>query len=103
MEFKAQVEAAGKAAEAKAKETEARHEETRKEIEQDYQERLDSLHRKYADSLRHASTSNVSKPTDTSRRVDEAATHSDPYLVEQCAETTLQLVELQKWIRRTHK
>lgn len=103
MEFKAQVEAAGKAAEARARETEARHEAARSEIEQDYKDRLASVQRRYADSLRDAGRRDMSKPADATRRLDEAAKHSDPYLVEQCAETTLQLIELQKWIRRTYQ
>jgi hypothetical protein len=103
MEFKAQVEAAGRAAEARAKETEQRHEETRQEIEQDYKERLASLQRRYANSVRNTGGGNVSKSTDPTRRLDEAAANSNPYFVEQCAETTLQLLELQRWVSRTLK
>lgn len=103
MEFKAKVEAEGKAAEARARETEARHEADKAEIEQDYKDRLASVQRRYADSLRNSSTRNLPKSADTTRRLDEATAHSDAYLVEQCAETTLQLIELQNWVRRTLK
>lgn len=101
MEFKAKVEAEGKAAETRAREMEARHEADKAEIEQDYKERLAGVQRRYADSLRNSSTRNLPKSADTTRRLNEATAHSDAYLVEQCAETTLQLIELQNWVRRT--
>jgi hypothetical protein len=103
MEFKSQVEAQGREAERIAKETEARHEEAKTEIEQEYKERLANLQRRYADSLRKSGGSQVSRTTDPARRVDEAAANSSPYFVEQCAETTLQLIELQQWVKRTYK
>lgn len=103
MEYKAQVEAAGKAAEDRVKEIEARHEADKREIEEDYKTRLTNLQRRYADSLRKSGGGQMPKPADAPRRLDEAASHSDPYLVEQCAETTLQLIELQNWIKRTQR
>lgn len=101
--FKAEVEAVAQAAETKAKETEARHEASKAEIEQDYKERLAAVQRRYADSLRKSSSSAVPRTPDSPRAVDEAAANSNPYFVEKCAETTLQLVELQKWIERTRQ
>lgn len=101
MEYKSKVEAVAHAAEVKAKETEARHEADKREIEQDYKDRLASVQRRYADSLRQSRANNLPKSTDSTRRLDEATAHSDAYLVEQCAETTLQLIELQNWVRRT--
>jgi hypothetical protein len=101
MQYKANVEAVAHAAEVKARETEARHEADKKEIEQDYKERLDSLQHRYADSLRQSRANNLPKSADATRRLNEATSHSDAYLVEQCAETTLQLIELQNWVRRT--
>ena len=103
VEFKAQVEAVAQAAETKAKETEARHDAAKQEIEQEYKDRLATVQRRYADSVRKSSGSQVPRAPITPRSVDEAASHSDPYFVEQCTETTLQLLELQKWIERTRQ
>ena len=101
VQFKAQVDAVAQAAEIKTKETEARHEADKQEIEQDYKTRLASVQRRYADSLRQSGRGQVPRATDPTRRLNEATTNSDPYLVEQCAETTLQLVELQRWVKST--
>ena len=103
VDYKSQVEAQAKAAEDRAKEIEARHEADKREIEEDYKTRLANLQRRYADSLRKSGGGQMPKPADAPRRLDEAARHSDPYFVEQCAETTLQLIELQNWIKRTQR
>jgi hypothetical protein len=101
--FKAQVTAAGEAAQKAAKETEQRHEEAKNEIEQEYKDRIASVQRRYADSLRRSNSRAVPATSDPTRRLNAAAANSDPYLVEQCAETTTQLIELQNWIKRTSK
>jgi len=98
-QFKAQVAAEGEAAQRAAKETEERHEAAKNEIAQEYKDRIASVQRRYADSLRNANSRAVPTPSDPIRRLNEAASHSDPYLVEQCAETTAQLIELQKWVK----
>ena len=103
VQFKAQVEAVAQAAEIKTKETEARHEADKQEIEQDYKDRIASVQRRYADRLRQPSGGKVPRATNPTNRLNEATANSDPYLVEQCAETTLQLVELQRWVKSTER
>lgn len=102
-EFKAQVTAAGEAAKVRAKEIEERHEKQTAAVEQDYKDRIAGIQRRYANSLRDSSRSKLPATADATARLDEAAAHSEPYLVEKCAETTAQLIELQNWIKRTQE
>ena len=96
--YQAEVAAVGKAQEvinaAKAKE----HETISTSIANQYEARLSAVHSYYADRVQlntsSGSVSTVSKPT-----ACPASPAPDAGLVRRCAETTLQLTELQNWVR----
>ena len=96
--FQAEIAALGKAQEtinaAKVKE----HETISASISNQYEARLSAVHSYYADRVQlNTSSGNlpaVSKPTSCPN-----ATTSDTISARQCAETTLQLTELQNWVR----
>jgi len=97
--YQAEVAAVGKAQEvinqAKAKE----HETISTAITNQYEARLSAVHSYYGDRLldtraSSSSVSPVSKPTSCPN-----ATTTDTVSARQCAETTLQLTELQNWVR----
>ena len=96
--FKAEVAAVGKAQEvlneAKVKE----HEVISTAITNQYEARLSAVHNYYADRVQptpsSGSVSTVSKPAQC---VNAAPTNTVP--AGQCAETTLQLTELQNWVK----
>jgi hypothetical protein len=96
--FQAEIAALGKAQEtinaAKVKE----HETISTSIANQYEARLSAVHSYYADRVQpNPSSGNlptVSKPTNCPN-----AAISDTVSARQCAETTLQLTELQNWVR----
>ena len=96
--YQAEVAAVGKAQEvinqAKAKE----HEVISTAITNQYEARLSAVHSYYAERVQPASSSGsvsaVSKPT-----VCPNVSASDTGLIRRCAQTTLQLTELQNWVR----
>jgi hypothetical protein len=96
--FQAEIAALGKAQEtinaAKVKE----HETISTSIANQYEARLSAVHSYYADRLQpNPSSGNlptVSKPTSCPN-----ASTADTVSARQCAETTLQLTELQNWVR----
>ena len=96
--FQAEIAALGKAQEtinaAKVKE----HETISTSIANQYEARLSAVHSYYADRVQpNPSSGNlptVSKPTSCPN-----ATTTDTVSARQCAETTLQLSELQNWVR----
>ena len=96
--FQAEIAALGKAQEtinaAKVKE----HETISASISNQYEARLSAVHSYYADRLQpNPSSGNlptVSKPTSCPN-----ASTADTVSARQCAETTLQLTELQNWVR----
>ena len=98
VKYQAEIAALGKAQEtinaAKVKE----HETISTSIANQYEARLSAVHSYYADRVQlNTSSGNlptVSKPTSCPN-----ATTADTVSARQCAETTLQLTELQNWVR----
>jgi hypothetical protein len=96
--FQAEIAALGKAQEtinaAKVKE----HETISESIKSEYDARLAAVHNYYSDRVQlNAGSSNlptVSKPT-----VCPNVSTADTGLIRRCAQTTLQLTELQNWVR----
>jgi len=80
-----------------------RHEKTKDEIHADYKDRLAKLRADYERRMREQSTSDVSTACRATSRSDDSTTDSRSLdreaLIERCAETTLQLEELQKWVK----
>ena len=98
VKYQAEIAALGKAQEtinaAKVKE----HETISTSIANQYEARLSAVHSYYADRVQpNPSSGNlptISKPTSCPN-----ATTADTVSARQCAETTLQLTELQNWVR----
>jgi len=100
--FQAEVAAIGKAQEtinaAKVKE----HENLSESIKSEYDARLSAIHNYYADRMQPDTSSrnlpSVSKPTQCSN-----VCAPDTGFIRRCAQTTLQLTELQKWVKSVTK
>ena len=81
-----------------------KHNETKQQIHDDYKKRLSDLRSYYNDRMREQDSSRVSPSCATPSRINGSPSNPEPLAtttVEKCAETTLQLQELQDWIRRT--
>ena len=97
--YQAEVAAVGKAQEvinqAKAKE----HETISTSIANQYEARLSAVHSYYGERLLDANASSSSVPTIPKPTSCSNAAPTDTVSARQCAETTLQLTELQNWVR----
>ena len=96
--YQAEVAAVGKAQEivnqAKAKE----HENLSESIKSEYDARLSAVHNYYADRVQpNPSSSNL--PSVPKPSVCPNVPAPDAGLARRCAQTTLQLTELQKWVK----
>ena len=103
LKYEASVEALAQAQERHNAEIIAKHNETTKAIHDDYKKRLSDLHSYYNDRVREQDTCRVSAAANAPIGTDGSSPNNQPFTttVEKCAETTLQLKELQDWIRRT--
>jgi hypothetical protein len=97
--YQAEVAAVGKAQEvinqAKAKE----HETISTAITNQYEARLSAVHSYYGDRLLDTGASSSRVPTIPKPTSCSNAATTDTVSARQCAETTLQLTELQNWVR----
>jgi hypothetical protein len=97
--YQAEVAAVGKAQEvinqAKAKE----HETISTSIANQYEARLSAVHSYYGERLLDANASSSSVPAVSKPTVCANAAPANTVSARQCAETTLQLTELQNWVR----
>ena len=97
--YQAEVAAVGKAQEvinqAKAKE----HETITTSIANQYEARLSAVHSYYAERMLDPRPSSGSVPAVSKPAACPNATTTDTVSARQCAETTLQLTELQNWVR----
>ena len=62
-----------------------------------YESKIAALRIYYANGLRHSNANKLPSVAIATHRVDEKAT--DPIFIGQCAETTLQLISLQDWVK----
>jgi hypothetical protein len=97
--YQAEVAAVGKAQEvinqAKAKE----HETISTSIANQYEARLSAVHSYYSDRLLDTGASSSNVPTVSKPAACPNAAPTNAVSARQCAETTLQLTELQNWVR----
>jgi hypothetical protein len=97
--YQAEVAAVGKAQEvinqAKVKE----HEVISNSIANQYEARLSAVHSYYSERVRDTAASSGSLPTVSKPTVCPNAAPANTVSTRQCAETTLQLTELQNWVR----
>jgi ferritin-like protein len=95
-EYQIDVENAGKAQEAYNKSVEQQHAQITKGIQDEYDAKLSLVKQSYASGMHNSSGSSMSVIPNTTISVNDPT--AVIVLAEQCSETTLQLVELQKWI-----
>jgi len=98
--YKAEVEIAAKAQEAKVESIQKQHELVKKATEDEYTAKLALLRQYYASGVRQPSTSSMSGLSITKQIADGKAAYD--VLAGQCSQTTLMLVELQKFIAETY-
>ena len=96
--FKTELEASAKAQEKINQQIEQKNKLIADNSKREYEAKIVAL-RNYYDRLRHPDTNKLPSAAIAAHRVDEKAT--DPVFIGQCAETTLQLISLQDWIRAT--
>lgn len=96
VEYKKSVEIAAKEQEAKVESIQKQHELVTKGIQDEYDAKLALIRQYYANGVRQPNTSTMSSLSTTSAIANATATYNQ--LAQQCSETTLQLIELQKWI-----
>ena len=96
IEYKKQVDIAAKTQEAKVESIQKQHELVTKGIQDEYDAKLALIRNYYANGVRQPSTSSMSNLSNTAKLFDASTAYSE--LAGNCAQTTLQLVELQKWI-----
>ena len=100
VEYKAEVERVAKAQEAKVESIQQQHELVKKGIQDEYDAKLSLLRQYYSNGVRQPSTSNLSGLSTTASIANATTAYNQ--LASQCSETTLMLVELQKWLNETY-
>ena len=100
VDFKNELEAKAKAQDMLNKATEQKNKLIAENVKNEYEARLAAL-RNYYVGLRHTDTNKLPRVPDTTSTTYAEASH--PVFVGQCAETTLQLVSLQDWVRTVSK
>ena len=98
--YKAEVIAIGQAQEEKTKQIEARNQKVNEEIKNAYNNQLANLRAYYG--LRYKNSGIVPPVPSTAAGIDEYSPDNlpaTPILAGQCAETTLNLLILQNWVR----
>ena len=102
VKFQAEIAALGKAQEtinaAKVKE----HETISSSIKNEYEARLSAVHNYYAQRVQ-PDTSSSNLPSVPKPSICPNVPAPDTGLIRRCAETTLQLTELQKWVQSVTK
>jgi len=95
--YKADIAALGKAQELLNAALTEKHELISNSIKGEYEDRLAAVHNYYADRMRDTSGSPM--PTVSKSAKCPVAATTDTVSAQQCAETTLMLTELQKWVK----
>ena len=96
MEYKKSVEIAAKTQEAHVESIQKQYELVTKGISDEFDAKLNLIRQYYANGVRQPNSSSVSNISTTSSIANATAAYNE--LASNCAATTLQLVELQKWI-----
>lgn len=95
-EYRMKIEAEGKQAEIKAQETVKKQELANKGIENEYKAKIDAIRASF-ERMRNTGGDNLPTFPGTTIRTDDKA--ANIVFIEQCTETTQQLVSLQDWIK----
>ena len=96
IEYKKQVEIAAKTQEAKVESIQKQHELVTKGIQDEYDAKLDLIRNYYANGVRQSNSSGLPNISNASSIANAVTAYNE--LAGNCAQTTLQLVELQKWL-----
>jgi len=99
--FKAELEASAKAQEKINQQIEQKNKLIADNSKREYEAKIVALRNYYANGLRHTDTNKLPRVSDSTSTTYAEASH--PVFVGQCAETTLQLVSLQDWIKAVSK
>lgn len=100
VEYKAEVKRTAEAQEAKVESIQKQHELVKKGIQDEYDAKLSLLRQYYSNGVRQPDPSKLSGISTTAAVANATAAYNQ--LAGQCAETTLMLVELQKWVTETY-
>jgi hypothetical protein len=95
--FKTELEAKAKAQDMLNKAAEQKNKLIAENVKNEYEARISVLRNYYANRLRHPDSDKMPSLPIATHRVDEATT--DPIFIGQCAETTLQLISLQNFVK----
>jgi len=96
IDYKKSVEIAAKEQEAKVESIQKQHELVTKGISDEYDAKLALIRQYYSNGVRQPNSSSVSSLSNTASISNAATAYNQ--LASDCAATTIQLVELQKWI-----
>jgi len=100
IEYKKSVEIAAKEQEAKVESIQKQHELVKKATEDEYTAKLNLLRQYYANGVRQSDSSKLPGISLTKQIADATAAYN--VLAGQCSQTTLMLVELQKFVNETY-
>ena len=100
IEYKKSVEIQAKTQEAKVESIQKQHELVKKGIQDEYDAKLSLLRTYYSNGVRQPSSSTMPNLSNTASIANAVSTYN--VLARQCSETTLMLVELQKWVNETY-
>ena len=98
--YKNEVQIAAKEQEAKVESIQQQHELVKKGIQDEYDAKLSLLRQYYSNGVRQPDSSKLSGISTTANIANATTTYNQ--LAYQCSETTLMLVELQKWLNETY-
>jgi len=100
IEYKKSVEIQAKTQEAKVESIQKQHELVKKGIQDEYDAKLSLLRQYYSNGVRQSNSSTLPGISTTASIANATAAYNQ--LASQCSETTLMLVELQKWVTETY-
>jgi len=99
--FQSKVESLGKQAEIRNQAIQSEYEQAIKVLQDEHDSKLSLIRQYYSSGVRNPSGSSVSSISTSSKLFDAAAAYNE--LAGQCAETTLQVTEWQKWYEEHNK
>ena len=99
VKFQAEIAALGKAQESLNQAKVKEHETITSGIKDEYEARLAAVHNYYSQRVQQPNASPNRLPTVSKPTACPVSPVPDTELVERCARTTLQLTELQKWVK----
>jgi hypothetical protein len=103
LQFQSDVAAVGRAQEQVNRAVIAQHDTISQGIKDEYEARLSALNNYYSERVRNSNSSSGNVPSVSKPAACPDAAPANTVPAGQCAETTLQLIQLQKWIENVKK